>query len=212
MSLTRRSSRAASDEVNAAKKLSAKSHAARERLHRRHRSLLQRLEVRSRSPRQGLFRRDEEGVRVLSRRSRSRGVLRALAAGLRAAQRRNFRQPQSSRRDPRKTFRHRARPSRSRALPDPQPTTSRNWRNSASPPRAATRRSRPPRRTRCTCRRTSSPASASGRTTSTPTSPPSPPPAKPPPWTWAAKATSSTPWIFSSTPTCKADARPTPPR
>src|SRR5258708_23087369 len=47
----------------------------------------------------------------------------------------------------------------------------------------------PPLRTLSTCPRTSSPASASGRTTSPPTSLPSPPPAKPPPCTSAAKPT-----------------------
>ena len=41
-----------------------------------------------------------------------------------------------------------------------------------STPRGATRRSRRPRRTRCTCRRTRSPASAPGRSRSTPTSRP----------------------------------------
>ena len=88
--------------------------------------------------------------------------------------------------------------------------TSRNWRNSAFRRRDAMPRLRPPRRTRCTCLPTSSRALACGRTILIPTSHPSPPPAKLPPCAWAAKATSSTPWISSSTPTCRAVVKPMP--
>ena len=73
------------EESNTASKL-AENHCPREGLHRRHHSFLQRLgEVRSRSPCQSLLRWDEEGVRSQSQRSRSRGLLRPVITGLRAA-------------------------------------------------------------------------------------------------------------------------------
>ena len=61
--------------------------------------------------------------------------------------------------------------SRRRALPDPPLRLSGDRRRRASTPPTATPRSRRPRRTPSTCRRTSSPASATGRNRSRPTSP-----------------------------------------
>ena len=72
-------------------------------------------------------------------------------------------------RDPREAVREVSRPSRRRALPDPQLRRAADRQARAWSPRAATRASRPTRRTRCTCRRTSSRASGRGRSRSRPT-------------------------------------------
>ena len=62
-----------------------------------------------------------------------------------------------------------SRPSRRGALPDPQLRRAADRRQGGLSPRAGMRASRPTRRTRCTCLRTSSRASAPGRSRSPPT-------------------------------------------
>ena len=88
------------------------------------------------------------------------------------ADRQDLRQPAQGRRDPRADLQATAAASRRRPLPDPSLRLSVDRRARASMPRAATRRSRRRRRTPSTCRRISSPASATGRNRSPPISPP----------------------------------------
>jgi hypothetical protein len=81
-------------------------------------------------------------------------------------------------------------------------------------PRAATRRSPSPRRTRCTCRRTSSCASACGTTRSAPTWSRRRPraPTSKSPCPGATRSTSCTPWTTWPTRTCSRAGTPRPAR
>ena len=135
--------------------------------------------------------------------SRRQGGLDPLGAdhlGQLRSRRQDLRQPAQGREDPGAAVCHPAGPSRRRALPDPQlrlsrPSPRRDWK----PPSATPRSPRTPR-TRCTCRPTSSRASATGRSRSRPTAPPPRPPA-------TAPTTRITPSITWSTRICSSARR-----
>ena len=109
----------------------------------------------------------EKVSREQSRPTPKRDLLRAGGQPDRAADRQDLREEPEGRRHPRAAVREDADASRAWRTTSSTPTTRRRWRRKRSSPRASTRRSRPPFRTRCTCRRTPSRASARGRNRST---------------------------------------------
>ena len=145
----------------------------------------------------GLCQGDGAARAALSERRRGADPLRARAQHVGFARRQDLRQPAQGRGDPGADLQAPAAASRRRALSDPPLRLSADRREGARMPRGSTPRSRPARRTRSTCRRTSSRASAIGRSRSTPTRSRSASPRRPP-----ISTTSCTRWTTRSMPIC----------
>ena len=143
---------------------------ARARVHRRRREALRRCrDARSAHARPRLRAGDGRSGREYPGRSRSHDLLGAVADRLGAADRQDVRESAEGRRASGEALSRSSRTIPASRTTSFTATTCRRWPIAPLPRRTATRRSRRPRRTRCTCRRTRSPASAPGRSRSTPT-------------------------------------------